>query len=413
MLFMKFFFKKSLAFLIAALMLVSFCGCKKNKADDLYSEYIVNENGEIVKEDGTKVESKESKSGKQTNSKGTKASNSNTTTAEDDFMDTLDIENYTKKNKSLESRVKELQNAISALGGSYPALSLSKVKGSTKEKAKALKGNNTALNQAVTSLTNTLVTLGRNSVKNGVTGDLNSAYSWAKTAFSGKKLIALTFDDHPAEITSYLLDGLKSRNVAAVFFVIGRNIKANSNSSALLTRMKNEGHVIGNHTQNHIPLYRKYITNTTTVLDPVKEVTDCSNLIKQNAGGYNSFLLRVPGFIYKTPSSLPAGAEPNGIYNPASLSRDTKNFLVDSTQIKVNEGADTETVYNQLLSAKDGSIIIIHPKYNLVDAAFKLIDKYKDDGYEFVTVPELIMAKAGKIEYAKAYRTPTEFANIG
>lgn len=58
MLFMKFFFKKSLAFLIAALMLVSFCGCKKNKADDLYSEYIVNENGEIVKEDGTKVESK-------------------------------------------------------------------------------------------------------------------------------------------------------------------------------------------------------------------------------------------------------------------------------------------------------------------------------------------------------------------
>ncbi len=410
---MKITLKKSFAFLIAVLMLVSFCGCKKNKSDDLYSEYIVNENGEVVKEDGTIVENKESKSGKQTNSNGTKASNSTAGTAEDDFMDTLDIENYTKKNKSLESRVKELQNAISALGGSYPALSLSEVKGSTKEKAKALKGNNTALNQAVTSLTNTLVTLGRNSVKNGVTGDLNSAYSWAKTAFSGKKLISLTFDDHPAEITSYLLDGLKSRNVAAVFFVIGRNINATSNSSALLTRMKNEGHVIGNHTQNHVPLYRKYLTNTTTILDPVKEVTDCSNLIKQNAGGYNSFLLRVPGFIYRTPSPLPAGAEPNGIYNPASLSKETKNVLVDSTSLKINEDGETDSIYNQLLNAKDGSIIIIHPKYNLVDAVFKFIDTYKAEGFKFVTVPELIMAKAGKIEYAKAYKTPTEFANIG
>lgn len=411
---MKIPIKKLLAFFFAAIMVLSVCGCKKKQADDLYSEYIVDENGEIVSQDGDKSVSEKSDSkGKTGDKKGSKTSASNSGAAEDDYMDTLNIESYTKKNKTLESRAKELQSAISAIGGTYSAPALPEVKGSTKEKAKILKEINSTLNQYVSSLSSNLITLGRNSVKNGVSGDINSAYSWAKTAFSGKKLIALTFDDHPAEITSYLLDGLKSRNASAVFFVIGRNLASNPNSAALLARMKNEGHVIGNHTQNHVPLYRKYLTGTSTPLDPVKEVNDCSDLIKQYAGGYNSFLLRVPGFVYKTPSPLPAGAEPNGIYNPASLSKETKNVLVDSTSLKINEDGETDSIYNQLLNAKDGSIIIIHPKYNLVDAVFKFIDTYKGEGFEFVTVPELIMAKAGKIEYAKAYKTPTDFANIG
>ena len=64
--------------------------------------------------------------------------------------------------------------------------------------------------------------------------------------------VALTFDDGPDKTyTPQLLDGLKERGVKASFFVIGKNISGNE---ALLVRMKEEGHLIGNHTYSHVQL---------------------------------------------------------------------------------------------------------------------------------------------------------------
>ena len=61
--------------------------------------------------------------------------------------------------------------------------------------------------------------------------------------------IAITFDDGPhAEVTPQLLDLLKEKNIEAGFFCIGKNIEGNEN---LLKRMKEEGHIIGNHSYSH------------------------------------------------------------------------------------------------------------------------------------------------------------------
>lgn len=63
------------------------------------------------------------------------------------------------------------------------------------------------------------------------------------------KRVALTFDDGPSsECTPRLLDNLKKENVKATFFLVGKNIKENED---IVIRMKNEGHLIGNHTFNH------------------------------------------------------------------------------------------------------------------------------------------------------------------
>ena len=64
--------------------------------------------------------------------------------------------------------------------------------------------------------------------------------------------IALTFDDGPnARYTPMLLDGLKKRNIRASFFLIGENIEGNED---ILLQMRKDGHLIGNHTWDHVQL---------------------------------------------------------------------------------------------------------------------------------------------------------------
>lgn len=63
-------------------------------------------------------------------------------------------------------------------------------------------------------------------------------------------ILALTFDDGPhPEITPLLLTILKKYNIQATFFCIGENIEKNK---SLACRIMEEGHMIGNHTNNHL-----------------------------------------------------------------------------------------------------------------------------------------------------------------
>jgi peptidoglycan/xylan/chitin deacetylase (PgdA/CDA1 family) len=62
--------------------------------------------------------------------------------------------------------------------------------------------------------------------------------------------IYLTFDDGPhATITDFVLDELKKYDAKATFFCIGKNVQEHR---ILYQRILNEGHSVGNHTQNHI-----------------------------------------------------------------------------------------------------------------------------------------------------------------
>lgn len=61
--------------------------------------------------------------------------------------------------------------------------------------------------------------------------------------------VTLTFDDGPDErFTPRILDILNERNIKAAFFVIGCHAKK---SPALVRRIADEGHVLGNHSLDH------------------------------------------------------------------------------------------------------------------------------------------------------------------
>lgn len=68
------------------------------------------------------------------------------------------------------------------------------------------------------------------------------------------KVVYLTFDDGPIpECTPQLLDILKQYGVKATFFMVAENAER---YPELLARVRNEGHVVGNHTYHHMRGYK-------------------------------------------------------------------------------------------------------------------------------------------------------------
>ena len=69
------------------------------------------------------------------------------------------------------------------------------------------------------------------------------------SAKTDKKEIAISFDDGPAaNYTPEILQILKQENIKATFFCIGNRIAGNEN---ILKQIKEEGHIIGNHSYSH------------------------------------------------------------------------------------------------------------------------------------------------------------------
>ncbi len=71
---------------------------------------------------------------------------------------------------------------------------------------------------------------------------------WQLPATGNK--IYLTFDDGPhPEVTPFVLDCLSKYQMKATFFCIGKNVALHPE---LFKRIIEEGHSVGNHTQNHL-----------------------------------------------------------------------------------------------------------------------------------------------------------------
>ena len=109
----------------------------------------------------------------------------------------------------------------------------------------------------------------------------------AITDDSGK--IYLTFDEgYEAGYTSRILDVLKAKNCTATFFVTMYYVKS---QPALVRRMINEGHVVGNHSANHPSM------PTISVEKMIDEIMSLHNYVLNNFG-YEMKLFRPPTGAY-------------------------------------------------------------------------------------------------------------------
>lgn len=179
--------------------------------------------------------------------------------------------------------------------------------------------------------------------------------------------VALTFDDGPdSETTEKLLDGLKKRKIKASFFLIGKNIEGNE---ALVRRMHEEGHLIGNHTYDHVQLSCLSMEEA------------CSQLAKTNR-----LIYEITG---ENPSYVrpPFGAWKEGLDREMTML--PVMWDVDPLDWKTQ---DVQSVVSHVKQrVKDGDIILLHDIYDTsVEAAFLLIDELTEENYRFVTADELL-----------------------
>ena len=178
---------------------------------------------------------------------------------------------------------------------------------------------------------------------------------------------AITFDDGPSpKYTPLLLDGLKKRGIKASFFLLGKNIDENRE---LVERMEKEGHLIGNHTYNHVKLDQLSETCAR------QEILKTNNKIYEVTGKYPQYM-RPPYGAWK--KNLELGVE----MLPVFWDIDTLDWKVKNAETVI------KTVINEI---KDGSVILMHDEYaTTVEAALEITDELQKKGYEFVTVDQLI-----------------------
>ena len=182
-----------------------------------------------------------------------------------------------------------------------------------------------------------------------------------------RKVVALTFDDGPnPTTTNQALDTLSKYGIKATFFVLGKNVSGNE---GILKRMKADGHVIGNHSWSH-PVLSKLSLD-----DAKKQITDTEDALTKVLGS-SSKLMRPP-----------YGAITDDIRNSLDLSFIMWN--VDSLDWKSkNEAAILTEIQREV---KNGSIILMHDIHaETVNALPKVIDYLKGQGYDFVTIPDLL-----------------------
>ena len=194
--------------------------------------------------------------------------------------------------------------------------------------------------------------------------------------------VALTFDDGPSpRHTACLLDGLKERGVHATFFLAGYRLAGNE---ALVRRMKDEGHQIGNHSYGHAQL---------TALprrEALEDLARC-DLALCTLLGEGDYWVRPPyGSIAE--DTLSALDVPVICWSVDPLDWDTDDAGRIASHIVQN--------------AAHGDIILLHDCYaSTVDAAMQAVDALQAKGLRFVTVKELLdllgkEVKAGQIYYS-------------
>jgi len=191
---------------------------------------------------------------------------------------------------------------------------------------------------------------------------------------SGDRHIYLTFDNGYEEgYTSDVLDVLKENNVPATFFITGHYVET---EPELVTRMAEEGHIIGNHSYHH----PDFSVLTKDAMQ--KELEDLEKEVAELTGQKNLQYLRPP----------------RGMFNEETLKWANDlgyTHIFWSLAFKdweTNNQKGWRYAYEQVLEQiHPGAIILLHTvSEDNAKALDHLIKDLKEQGYEFKSLDDLL-----------------------
>ncbi len=190
-----------------------------------------------------------------------------------------------------------------------------------------------------------------------------SSYLW--NIDTKKKILYLTFDDGPhPEATLFVLSELKKYNALATFFCIGKNVLA---SPDIYKRILDEGHSVGNHTQNHLNGWKTNNEHYMTDIAEAAKYID-SDLFRPPYGRITSFQAKH--------------------LRSAMRGRKAKVVMWDVLSADFDPSITPEKcMENVIFNSKPGSIIVFHDS----EKAFpkirycipKILDFFSEKGYQF------------------------------
>lgn len=206
----------------------------------------------------------------------------------------------------------------------------------------------------------------------------------------GKKVVYLTFDDGPSTTnTPDILKILDEYNVKATFFVMGKSLDANDEAKDLLKEIVKNGHAIGNHTYGHN--YNYLYPNRTMNLDNIMNDLNKNNEVMKSILGkdFSTRVIRLPGGYW----SWNGRTEVKKKFNELGIENIDWNALTgDAEGKKKNEDelfSYLETTVHNLGDNADSITVLMHDTYgkeNTVKALPKVINYFKDKGFEFRTI---------------------------
>lgn len=187
---------------------------------------------------------------------------------------------------------------------------------------------------------------------------------------TNEKWIALSFDDGPAASTQYILDILKDNEAQAAFFLIGKKITGNED---LIKRMVQEGHIVGNHSFSHHPLFDLFSSGKM-----LKDMLAMNQLVKNITG-------LIPRFF----------RPPYGVTNP-----NLKKAVMSGGFVSIGwsiRSYDTviknqHRLLNKILSAiKPGTILLLHDTSETTVAVLpELLKAIRQKGYQIVRLDKMV-----------------------
>jgi len=198
----------------------------------------------------------------------------------------------------------------------------------------------------------------------------------------GSRKLSLTYDDGPNDPdTLRLMEVLARHDVKATFFVLGRFAQQ---KPQIVRALATAGHVIGNHSWDHPRLI--------FASDPElrRQVTQTQSAIF-DACGVTPTLFRPPY----------GGRRPGTLTAVRKLGLEPVMWNVTCYDWKPTSGG--KVFAHAQRQIRGGDVILLHDgdqarmgadRSHSVEATDRVIAHYKAEGYEFVTVPEMMAASS-------------------
>lgn len=200
--------------------------------------------------------------------------------------------------------------------------------------------------------------------------------------------VALTFDDGPDQIyTPKILDVLKREHAKATFFLLGSQVERHP---GMVRRILQEGHAIGNHSFDHRDLARLSASDLT------REVNQTDWQIYRSSGLHTHWF------------RAPYGSVNQDVLNQLGrMGYHVINWTVDSNDWRSLSALQVKK--NVLQHIVPGAIILQHCAggdkeilTGTVQALPIIIRTLRRQGYELVTIPELLGPEARPVHGGRA-----------